>query len=307
MAKKATKKTSKKTTKKTGKETEAVKAAKPVALKVIAGSPDLVIDCGFMDLLSPLTTEEYKALEESICRDGVRDPLIVWEDEDGTYTLIDGYNRYEICVKHKIKYRICIKSFASRDEVKQWIWDNQESRRNMSPFRRVEATLQLKDIIAKQAKEEQDKARKRKGKHKDRGLACPKLDRPKDEQVHTYQILAKRAGVSKNTYRNAEAVVKQIRKGKVSEKDLDELRSGKKKINSIYLKYCVNKTATQKASQDLSGRIESTFSTLEKQFSHVDRTDLYNQIIEWANAQKAGIERIRRWSGVLYFRSILHA
>ena len=293
MAKKASKKSTKKVTKKTSKgakhdnATKPLKPTKRTAPKIIKGSPVVTIDCEFHALLSPLTSDEYQALEESICKDGLRDPLIVWEDDEGGFTLIDGYNRFEICKKHKIDYRICIKSFTSRNEVKLWIWDNQEGRRNMSPFRRVEATLNLKDTIAERAKEEKDKARKR--KRKDKGLVCPKLDRPKDEQVHTYQILAKKAGVSKNTYRNAESIVKMINKRKVEQKDIDALRSGKKRINSIYNKYCVNKLATQKTSQDLTGRISATFATLEKQFAHVDLSDFYDKIIEWAKTKKEGL------------------
>ena len=209
----------------------------------------------FSKLLTPLTTEEYKALEESICRDGVREPLVVWK-ENGV--LVDGHNRREICNEHGKKYRIVEKSFANEEEVKLWIWDNQKGRRNLSPFRRIEIVLNLKDIIAEQAKEQ-----KRKGKGRGR-KGCPKLDKAKAEQVHTDKVLAMRAGVSRNTFRHAEAIVKRMDAGKVDKKDIEGLRNGKKKINSIYLKYCDNKSTTQKPSQDLVGRIMTTFATLEK-------------------------------------------
>jgi hypothetical protein len=179
-------------------------------------------------------------------------------------------------------------SFDSEDDVKRWIWDNQEGRRNLSPFRRVEVTLQLKDIIAKQAKEERDKARKR--KRKGRGLACPKLDTPKDEKVHTYQILAKKAGVSKNTYRNAEAIVKKIDSGKISEKDIDELRNGKAKINTIYNKYCLGTSKEKGTKGDISERSDRFFKSIRTQIDRFfPQTDdrnymyeqLYKQIGQW--------------------------
>ena len=267
MAKKATKKATKKTTKK---------------VKQI-NNPTVKTRDEFRKLLTPLTTEEYKALEESICRDGVREPLVVWKEKG---ILVDGHNRRDICKEHGRRYRIVEKSFTNEAEVKLWIWDNQESRRNMTPFRRVEVVLNLKEIIAEQAKNNQRK----RGRRKSGEEGCPKLDKAKDNPVHTDKILAKKAGVSRNTFRNAEAIVKKMEAGKVEEKDINGLRSGKKKINSIYLKYCDKKSATQKPPQDLSGRIESTFSTLEKQFAHVDRTDFYDKIIEWAKNQKAGIE-----------------
>jgi len=265
MAKKATKKASKKTGKSTKK----------------TDNPKVIIRDEFRKLLTPLTTEEYKALEESIVRDGVREPLVVWKEKG---ILVDGHNRRDICKDNGKKYRIIEKSFANEAEVKLWIWDNQESRRNMTPFRRVEVVLNLKDIIAEQAKQNQRKRNRRKSGEE----GCPKLDKAKGKQVHTDKVLAKRAGVSRNTFRNAEAIVKMMVAGKIDKKDIAGLYSGKKKINGIYLKYCVKKSGTKKPSQDLSGRIETTFSTLEKQFAHIDRTDFYNQIIEWAKAQKAG-------------------
>ena len=55
------------------------------------------------------------------------------------------------------------------------------------------------------------------------------------------------------------------------------------------IKYCVDKPASQKSSQDMMGRINNTFSALEKQFSRItDRHSLYDKIIEWANARKTG-------------------
>ena len=241
-------------------------------------NPKVKIRDEFRKLLTPLTTEEYKALEESILRDKLREPLVVWKEKG---ILVDGHNRYDICKKHGKRYRIVEKSFANEDEVKLWIWDNQEGRRNMTPFRRVEVVLNLKDIIAEQAKEKQRKGGGRKGR-----AGCPKLDKAKDKQIHTDKVLAKRAGVSRNTFRHAEAIVKKIVAGKVEEKDIIGLRNGKKKINSIYLKYCVAKPTIQKSSQDLTGRIKTAFATLEKQITHVDRTNFYEQIIEWANEQK---------------------
>jgi hypothetical protein len=215
----------------------------------------------------------------------------VWEEEKGIYTLVDGYNRFDICKTHKIEYHICIKSFSTRDEVKLWIWDNQEARRNMSPFRRVEGALQLKDVISEQAKEQQ-----RKKKKKDKQEGCPKLDKVKDKEVHTDKILANKAGVSRNTFRNAEAIVKQIAKGKVDKKDIDGLRSGKKKINSIYNKYCAGQAKPRKQSnQNMEERSNSFVNLLKMQvskyFSSIeDRKLIYKQLSEQLSELAKGIE-----------------
>jgi len=52
----------------------------------------LKIDSFFKQLIPPLPTEGLLCLEESIIRDGCRDPLLVWNS-----TIPDGHNRYEIC------------------------------------------------------------------------------------------------------------------------------------------------------------------------------------------------------------------
>ena len=284
MAKEITKKASKKAAKKTVKKSAIPSSGKPP--KYIF-NPPYKIDDEFKNLLASLTTEESEILKASLLKDGLREPLIIWKEEK---KLVDGHNRHDICMEYPVKkFRTIEKSFTNRDEVKLWIWDNQKGRRNMSPFRRVEAALKLKDIFEEQAREERDKARRRRRKCKDNELACPKLDKPKDKQVHTDKILAGKAKVSRNTFRHAEAIVKKMNAGKIDKKDIDALRSDKKKINTIYLKYCVKKSAVQ-PSQDLAGRIETTFSTLEKRFAHINRSDFYDRIIAWANDKKAGID-----------------
>jgi len=45
--------------------------------------------------LFPLQDDEYKFLEESILKDGIRDALVVWP-RDGELILVDGHNRYKI-------------------------------------------------------------------------------------------------------------------------------------------------------------------------------------------------------------------
>lgn len=65
----------------------------------------------FKDLIPPLTADERKQLEENILKDGIRDPLVVWNG-----TLVDGHNRYEIARKHGLEYRVVEKEFRDEDE-----------------------------------------------------------------------------------------------------------------------------------------------------------------------------------------------
>lgn len=95
------------------------------------------------DLIPPLTAEESTQLEQNIVKHGVKDPLSIWETDSTAagldqaktpiYILIDGHNRFSICKKNHLDYRINIMRFASLDEVKEYMIDFQLGRRNLTP------------------------------------------------------------------------------------------------------------------------------------------------------------------------------
>ncbi len=95
------------------------------------------------DLIPPLTVDELHQLELNILKHGVKDPLSIWEttaaiaqiDDSNTpvFVLIDGHNRYDICKKNRLDYRINLLKFASLDEVKDYMIDFQLGRRNLTP------------------------------------------------------------------------------------------------------------------------------------------------------------------------------
>jgi 16S rRNA G966 N2-methylase RsmD len=88
------------------------------------------IDKEFQSLIFPLANEERALLEKNIIRDGCRDALVVWEEEN---TLLDGHNRYEICTKNQISYKSRMISLTDRVAALDWIDSNQLGRRNLSP------------------------------------------------------------------------------------------------------------------------------------------------------------------------------
>lgn len=89
--------------------------------------PKLTIDDEFKTLIRPLFKAEYEQLEKNILKDGCRDPLTTWNG-----ILIDGHNRYSICQKHGIPFRVVEMEFSCRDEVIAWICANQLGRRNLT-------------------------------------------------------------------------------------------------------------------------------------------------------------------------------
>ena len=102
------------------------------------------IDKEFQELLPMLTVDEYEKLEQDILKYGMLDPIKVWQDpETKEWLIIDGHNRHSILQKHidkidrlynawtsfKIMYE---EELHNRDEVKQWMLEQQLGRRNLS-------------------------------------------------------------------------------------------------------------------------------------------------------------------------------
>jgi hypothetical protein len=87
----------------------------------------LKIDEEFQKLIPPLSPDEYRQLEETIIRDGCREPLSVWNA-----IILDGYNRYEICTRLQISFSTVRISLKNREEAAAWICANQLCRSNIS-------------------------------------------------------------------------------------------------------------------------------------------------------------------------------
>lgn len=93
--------------------------------------------------ITPLTTDELAILEANILSQGCKDPLAVWETtrkaaglddtDEMAYVLIDGHNRYTICQKYTIDFKIVLLKFDDLEKVKDYMIDFQLGRRNLSP------------------------------------------------------------------------------------------------------------------------------------------------------------------------------
>ncbi len=89
--------------------------------------PALLIDKEFKSIIPPLNDVELSLLEESLKRDGCREPIRLWNG-----IIVDGHNRYEICSRLGIPFTTSAMSFQSRADVISWICLNQLSRRNLT-------------------------------------------------------------------------------------------------------------------------------------------------------------------------------
>ncbi len=86
---------------------------------------ELRIDDEFKSITPPLDGTERDLLEESLKSEGCRDRLVVWA---GRNILLDGHNRYEICQRLGLSFRVLEKVFETREDAGAWICDNQSTR-----------------------------------------------------------------------------------------------------------------------------------------------------------------------------------
>jgi len=87
--------------------------------------------------IPPLQQEELLLLEQSIRKEGVREPLLLWVNEKEEHILVDGYNRYHLIKKleaegRTVKYGVKYLDFADFEEAKDWMLQNQLGRRNLT-------------------------------------------------------------------------------------------------------------------------------------------------------------------------------
>lgn len=155
---------------------------------------DLIIDNEFKELLPPLSDEKYKQLEKNLLRDGIREPLTVWNG-----ILIDGHNRYNIARLHNLEFTTVEKQFDTRDDVKLWIADNQFGRRDLTTYERSVLALKLKPVFAAKAKE-----------NLVAGAEMTNTGLQKSvKAINTQQEIAKAAGVSHDTIAKVERIEQQ--------------------------------------------------------------------------------------------------
>lgn len=144
----------------------------------------VVIDEEFRTIIPSLSDAELALLEGSLLRDGVRDALTVWKT-NGSYTLLDGHNQYDLCERHGLDYQLVVQPIADRNEARLFIIDQQRGRRNLNIYQKARLAIARQDIIVAQARERESQG----------GKGFQNSGNP----VHTDKELGKIAGVSHDT------------------------------------------------------------------------------------------------------------
>ncbi|BDD07565.1 ParB/RepB/Spo0J family partition protein [Aureibacter tunicatorum] len=177
----------------------------------------LVLD-ELRDLIPPLGGEEYEQLKTNIEKEGVREPLLLWERGE-EYILVDGHNRYR-CIEElgrdSVKWTVKMLSFNSIEEVREWMINNQLGRRNLTDIQRA-LLIERKYELIKTGKG---------GDRKSTNFNGQIL--PIDQKANAYQQLAEETGRSERTVKNDIALAKGI--DKLADGLKGKVLSGEKKI-----------------------------------------------------------------------------
>lgn len=160
-------------------------------LKGVVDVGDLKELAEFKDLIPPLSTEEFKQLEENILMEGCRDSLVLWFD-GSNYIIIDGHNRYHICRKHNINFKTITLDFESKQAVIDWMVSNQLGKRNITE----ETKSYLRGLQYRREKGRKGGDRKSKGQS--------------DLLINTSEKLAEQHKVSEKTIKRDEQYSKAI-------------------------------------------------------------------------------------------------
>ena len=125
--------------------------------------------------IPPLAPDERKQLEQNIFQFGCKDALIIWEtteliaeisiNEKQVFVLLDGHNRYEICQKYSIDFRVNIVEIPTFEKAQDFMIDHQLGRRNLS-VEQMAYLRGMKYLALKQEKENLEQNRDSSGKFK---------------------------------------------------------------------------------------------------------------------------------------------
>jgi len=182
----------------------------------------LSIDPEFKRLIPPLSDDEFQQLEQNILsRRKCWDAIMLW---DGI--IIDGHNRFYICVKHGIEFEVKEMCFASREDAKLWILENQLGRRNLTDAMRIELTLNKADMLREKAKANLSLTG---GDRKSEKSGFTKGSKAVDEPINVHKAIAGEADVSHGTLQRYMRI-----KEDGSPALLEKVKSGEIKIGSAY-------------------------------------------------------------------------
>ena len=208
---------------------------------------ELTIDPELRALIPPLAADERKLLEESIIRDGVMSPLVLWERGDGPPILIDGHNRYDIANAHGIAWSdvppVRLR-FESKLKAAEWMYDNQLTRRNLQLIDRAKAKLRVEVIRLREENEARASKARSEAAKAQHAVSNPRAgevmvvseiinDQKPEPEKHTHKALAAALNTSPDTAQKLLTILEAHEAGEVTDEEIEAIRTKGKSINSV--------------------------------------------------------------------------
>lgn len=161
-------------------------------------------------LIFPLSDEEFQQLQDNIRAEGCRDPLVLWQQSEEEYVLVDGHNRYKICQLLGVEFKLTVKEFADIEAVKDWMINNQLGRRNVTE----ETRSWLRGLQYKREKKKQgwQVGGLSEEEQANEAAAQPKGAKAAKGEKRTVEKLAKQHNVSTSTIQRDEKFVEAVEK-----------------------------------------------------------------------------------------------
>jgi ParB-like chromosome segregation protein Spo0J len=173
-------------------------------------SPVLKIDPEFRSIISPLAPDEYYQLEANLSAEGCRDALVTWHG-----FILDGHNRFEICNRIGIRFKIISVELPSREAAKLWIEENQLGRRNLTPDQRAAIAYRIMQRRVTVSKME----RARKGGLRLVDTCTTKKPRERERTATQLRVSTRQLRLIGMIAKHDKSMVEKIVTGKVSLRD----------------------------------------------------------------------------------------
>ncbi|MFW9969311.1 MAG: hypothetical protein ACFFDF_03860 [Candidatus Odinarchaeota archaeon] len=181
------------------------------------------IDKEFEKIIPALTDEEFKQLEENCKNNGIQDSIKLWQG-----LIIDGHNRYKIAEKYNLRFETEYMSFENRQDVIEWMINNQRGRRNLNNYDKGLLALKLQEILKIKGLENKSKAGK-KSKDIDKESESKTKDFEKSRNLNSAKQASKIFNVSDNTLNK----VKHIEE-KADNETKEKLKNNEITVNKAY-------------------------------------------------------------------------
>lgn len=168
---------------------------------------ELKINPELRDFLPRLPLKDFEKLEKKIVSEGYKGlPIYTWNNY-----IVDGHHRYEICKKHNIEFKseeLILCDDATIVDYMEWMLNNQDARRNLTPADRLVAAEKLRGKIAEEARLKISQTTKL--SNENRNPSLDQLVKPENKKspIHTRKEIAKIAGVSEGTVQRFDKVMK---------------------------------------------------------------------------------------------------